>query len=293
MNPARIAIILVAGIAAVALALLVRNMAAKPKIAPMAQVSSQATQMIRVLTAKQDLTVGDRLTTDNMAWQSWPAATLNPAYVTDGMAAAPKPAASGPVNLNLAGKTVTDIATGGGPKMQSMVGGIVKETIYAGEPITAKKIVRGGDSGYMAVRLPPGTRAMSLPINVDNAAGGFIQPGDRVDVLSTHQDTAKGGTGGLIAETVLSNIKVLAVDQHTDTPKSGTTMIGATITLEVPASSAGALAKAKALGGMMIALRSYADIGGGSGGPSSASTGAGHTVRVFKGDAPVELVTSR
>src|SRR5579859_7333472 len=93
MNPARIAIILVAGVAAIALALVVRNMASKPNTGTVIQHASAtlAPPMTRVLVAKMDLAVGDRLNADNMAWQTWPAATLNPAYVTDGSLIAPQP----------------------------------------------------------------------------------------------------------------------------------------------------------------------------------------------------------
>ena len=198
--------------------------------------------------------------------------------------------ASGAVAAITAAKAkVNDIASSGGPKMQALAGAIVKDPIFAGEPITSVKIVRGGQTGYMAVRLPPGDVAMALPISVESDAGGFVQPGDRIDVLATHPDTSKNG-GGLVTQTVLSNIKVLAVDQHTDTPKGGvTSLIGATLTLEVPASDAETLAHAKAQGNLTMALRSYADIAGGA----RATQGPTDTVLLFKGGAPAETVTAR
>ena len=117
--------------------------------------------------AKVDLAVGQTLTQDNMAWQAWPAATVNTAYVTDGViATAPTPAAGA---INKAKATVGDMATGGGPKMQALMGAIVREAIYAGEPITSRKIVRSGNSSYMAVRLPEGMRAYSLPLSTEAA----------------------------------------------------------------------------------------------------------------------------
>ena len=284
MNPARIAIIVVAGVAAIVLALFVRNLAAPPKPPP-AAVQAAALPMARVLVAKADLAVGDRLAPDNMTWQPWPVATLNPAFITDGVpAAATKTGAAGAVNQ--AGKLVSDIATGGGPKLQAMVGDIVKEPIYAGEPITDHKVVRAGQSGYLAVRLPPGMRALSLPITVDTAAGGFIQPGDHVDIMTTHPDTAsKSGT--MVTEVVLANVLVLAIDQHTDSPKAGAALPGATITLEVPADSATIVARARTLG-LTLALRSYADIGGETHGQTQL-----HAVRIFKGGAPAELVSAQ
>ena len=233
MTPARIVILIVALVAAVGLALLVHGLFAQPKAPPPAAVAAAPPPtMTRVLVAKTDLAVGDRLSDQNMSWQGWPTATLNIAYITDGDTTVAK----APVDsvMQKAGKTVGDIATGGGPKMRAMIGDVVREPIYAGEPITAKKVVRSGDTSYMAIRLPQGMRAIALPISLESGAGGFIEPGDRVDVLSTHQDPNKNSSsGGMITETVLSNALVLAIDQKTDAAKA-TTVSGATITLEVP-----------------------------------------------------------
>jgi pilus assembly protein CpaB len=223
-----------------------------------------------------------------MSWQGWPTATLNVAYITDGDTTQAK----APVDtvIQKASKTVGDIATGGGPKMHAMIGDVVREPIYAGEPITAKKVVHSGDTSYMAIRLPQGMRAMALALSLESGAGGFIEPGDRVDVLSTHQDPNKNSSGGgMVTETVLSNALVLAIDQKTDAGKS-TTVSGATITLEVPDVNASAVAKARTQGGLTLALRSYADIGGQTGGPSADD---GHSVKIFKGGAPAEVVTAQ
>jgi pilus assembly protein CpaB len=242
----------------------------------------------RVLVAKTDLAVGERLSAENMNWQGWPTATLNAAYITDGETlAAPK----APVDaaLQKATKTVSDIATGGGPKLQAMIGDVVREPIFAGEPITAKKIVHSGDTSYMAIRLPQGMRAMAMPLSLESGAGGFIEPGDRVDVLSTHNDQAKSG-GGMITETVLSNALVLAIDQKTDAPKTGAPVTGATITIEVPDVNATAFARARTQGNLTMALRSYADIGGHTDG---AAADDGHTIKIYKGGAAAEVVTAQ
>jgi pilus assembly protein CpaB len=288
MTPARIVILIVALVAAVGLALLVHGLFAQPKAPPPAALAAApAPTMTRVLVAKTDLAVGERLSDQNMSWQGWPTATLNIAYITDGDTTVAK----APVDsvVQKASKTVGDIASGGGPKMRAMIGDVVREPIYAGEPITAKKIVRSGDTSYMAIRLPQGMRAMALPLSLESGAGGFIEPGDRVDVLSTHQDSNKSGGGGMVTETVLSNALVLAIDQKTDAAKA-TTVSGATITLEVPDMNASVVAKARTQGGLTIALRSYADIGGLTGGPSADD---GHSVKIFKGGAPAEVVTAQ
>jgi pilus assembly protein CpaB len=288
MTPARIAIVLVALVASVALALFVHGLFARPKPAPAPMVAAAAPPaMLRVLVAKTDLGVGDRLSADNITWQAWPAATLNPAYIADGPAAA-APQGLAATTINKAATTVGDMTSGGGPKLQAMIGDIVREPIYAGQPITAKIIVKSGDSSYMAVRLPSGMRAIALPISLESGAGGFIEPGDRIDVLSTHNDTNKNGSGGMVTETILSNVQVLAIDQHTDQPKTGATVAGATVTLEVPEASAITVARARTQGGLTMALRSYADMGGHTVGGTADS----HSIRIFKGGTAAEVVSA-
>ena len=288
MTPARIMIVVVALVASVGLALFVPGMFGRPKTtAPTAVAAAPpAPPMTRVLVAKADLHVGDRLSADNMAWQAWPAATMNASYITDGVVSAAAPNAAAQA-VRTATRTVSDMTSGGGPKLLSMVGAIVRDPIYTGEPITSKKIVRSGDTSYMAVRLPAGMVAMSLPINVESAAGGFINPGDRVDVLSTHADTTKGG-GGMVTETVLANTLVLAIDQHTDQPKAGAAILGATVTIEVPAVNAATVARARTQGGLTLALRSYADIAGHTKGGVDDS----HAVRIFRGGSAAESVSA-
>ena len=287
MTPARIMIIVVALVASVGLALFVHGMFARPKGPPPTVVAAApAPPMTRVLVAKVNLGVGDRLSPENLTWQSWPAATLNPSYITDGVVSADVQGAA-TTAVHQATRTVTDMTTGGGPKLQAMSGAIVRDAIYAGEPITSAKIVRSGDTSYMAVRLPAGMVAMSLPINVESAAGGFIQPGDRVDVMSTHADASKNG-GGMVTETVLANALVLAIDQHTDQPKAGASLVGATVTMEVPSPSASSLARARTQGGLTLALRSYADIGG----HTQGGVDDGHSVRIFRGGSSAETVSA-
>jgi Flp pilus assembly protein CpaB len=83
---------------------------------------------------------------------------------------------------------------------------------------------------------------------------------------------------------------VLAVDQHTDTPKNGASLPGSTLTLEIAESDVATLAHARSVGGLLMVLRSYADIGGGA---AVDGNGLGHSVRLFKGGAPAETVTAR
>ena len=144
----------------------------------------------------------------------------------------------------------------------------------------------------MSVVLRPGMRAMSVPVTVASAAGGFILPGDRVDVMQGHGvDGGAGGRAGFAAGTLLRNIRVLAIDQTSQAPKGGQSLVGAVATLEVPAQDAEVLVRAKAQGEVVLALRSYSDAGGpsGRGGVSTQDTGS---VRIIRNGQPSEVMVS-
>ena len=65
--------------------------------------------------------------------------------------------------------------------MSNLIGAVVREPIASGEPMVERKVVKGGEGGYLAVVLQPGMRAIGVPVSVESGAGGFILPGDRVD----------------------------------------------------------------------------------------------------------------
>jgi pilus assembly protein CpaB len=182
-----------------------------------------------------------------------------------------------------------DLAGGGGPAMQALKGAIVRETIVKGEPIVKGKIVTAGEGGYMSVRLGPGMRAVAVPVSAETGAGGFIQPGDKIDLIDSRPDNSQRA-GGFLTETVVSNARVLAVDQTTGQAKNGQSIVGATITLEVPAVIAPMVAEARARGGVMLALRSYTDTGGG---PGVGGQAAGAGVRLVKAGAVSEIMVSQ
>jgi pilus assembly protein CpaB len=162
-------------------------------------------------------------------------------------------------------------------------------------PSSAARSCGPGDSGYLAAYLEPGMRAMAIGVTVESAAGGFILPGDRVDVVFTGEDKSgvEGGGGKFIAGTVLHNVKVLAIDQSTRAGDDEQAVVGATATLEVGPQDAEILAQAKAQGELSLSLRSYADTAGPSGSIRRAAAAAApqrQTVRIYRGGAP-EVVT--
>lgn len=302
MKPARIAVICVAAIAAIALAFVVRAMGSsgKPVAVAAAGPAAPAEPMARVLVAAKDLKPGQRLAESDIAWKEWPVDEVNPAFITDGSVPLPKPptaaeaeAAAKPEGAVAAvTRAATDLTTGGAKA--DYVGSVVREPILAGEPIVPRKIVRAGASGYLAAYLEPGMRAMAIRVTVETAAGGFILPGDRVDVLLTRQTTL-GHLAGAAQEskfassTVMRNVKVLAIDQTTRAADDEQSVVGATATLELEPADAEALALAKSEGELSLVLRSYADTDGPSGrvAPPPRQNAA---VRIYRGGDPETVV---
>jgi len=285
MGAFRIAIIATAALAAILLAFMVRGMLAPKHAAAPAAVAAAPPQkpMAQVLTAKRDLAVGTRITQADLAWQAWPADALNPSFITNG--AAPMVQPQGAQKAAQTAAQATHDMMSQGP-MQAFDGAVVKEAIVQGEPISARKVVRGGQGGYMAVVLLPGMRAMAIPINAESAAGGFILPGDRVDVL---QSRAGPDGKGFVTETLMRNLRVLAIDQKTAPEKDAKALVGQVAVLEVPADDTLILARGKAQGEMHLALRSYADLGGAAG-PGVAKRG-GQVLKLYRGGQVSEVVS--
>lgn len=304
MKPARIIVICVAAVAAIGLALVVRAMGSSSN-SPTAVASAAAVParpMAKVLVAAKDLQPGQRLTESDLTWKDWPVDEVNPAFITDGTtpipaveaAEAAAPAARPPEGaVASVTRAATNLTTGGAKA--DYVGSVVREPILAGEPIVGRKIVRAGDSGYMAAYLEPGMRAMAIRVTVETAAGGFILPGDRVDVLLTRETNLsnmgaqEGERSKFASSTVMQNIKVLAIDQSTRAGDDEQAVVGATATLEVGPRDAEALALAKSEGELSLVLRSYADTGGPSGrvAPVVRQSSA---IRVYRGGAPEVVV---
>jgi pilus assembly protein CpaB len=276
MGAVRIAILAVAAAAAIALAFIVRGMMApdEPAVAA-APMAPPPKPMTRVLVAKKDLPVGHRIAVVDLSWQEWPIESLNPTFVTDGG----RPKVSPPEGVkkvaDKASEAAQDLMSGDEP-MKAFDGAIVKEAILTGEPLTPRKVVRGGEGGYMSIVLSPGMRAVSIPVTSETGAGGFILPGDRVDIL---QSRAQEGGKGYLTAVLMQNVRVLAIDQRTEPEEEAKSIVGGVATVEVAAADVEVLARGRAEGEMMLALRPYSDTGGPSrrGGP-----GANQTVRIVR-----------
>ncbi len=108
---------------------------------------------------------------------------------------------------------------------------IARTDIYQGEPITEAKIVKPGDRSMMAALLTPGMRAVSINIDPQTSTGGFVLPGDRVDIYFT-KDVADGQDTKTVSELLYSNLRVLAIDQTIAGSTEGS-VLGRTATVEI------------------------------------------------------------
>ncbi len=310
MKTSRYVVIGIAALAAILLAFMVRTLLApKPAATPVAAVHAAPApvQTMRVLVVSRNIKAGEHLNEGDLSWVDWPANLVNPAYIVDGPnngaakapagsedAAAKTPQAGAQVQKAgvKAGQIANDLM--GGSAKAAYVGGVAREDMLANEPVIASKIVRADEGGFMAVMLNPGMRAIAVPVSVDNTAGGFILPGDRVDILVTHQAQMPGGGTVDNVQPVLRNIRVLAIDQQVQLDKEKQSVIGATATLEVSPTDGQALTLAKASGTLSLMLRSYADAQGPSGLASTAPISGGNdSVRVFRNGQSSDVLVSR
>jgi pilus assembly protein CpaB len=202
-----------------------------PANLPMQTPIVQRMPTAQVLVAKQSLPVGSRLNADSLKWSDWPKDGVVDGFITKST----KPNA-----------------------VKDMTGKVVRLPIFAGEPLRAEKLV-DSNSHIMSSMLPAGKRAVSTEISVATGAGGFILPNDRVDVLMV-----KRGDGNTFnTDTVLSNIRVLAIDQRIEETADGKkTAVGATATLELSPEQSKILVVAQQMADKLtLALRSTADAG--------------------------------
>ena len=192
-------------------------------------------QSVDVLVAKGDIPMGQALAPGDVQWQPWPAS-----------------ASSG----NFIRKTDRPQA------VEDMSGLIARVPFIAGEPIREAKLVNAKGSGFMAAILPTGMRAVSTQISPETSAGGFILPNDRVDVILTRRDpnADKAGAGdSKTSETVLTNIRVLAIDQNIEEKGGQKVVVGKTATLELSPNQAETLVLSQQVGTLSLALRSVTD----------------------------------
>ena len=117
-------------------------------------------------------------------------------------------------------------------------------------------------SGFLAAVLPKGMRAVSMEVSAESGAGGFILPDDHVDIMLTRHDKAAeklSGVEKIVSETILRNVRVLAIDQAVEEKAGQKVVVGKTATLELTPDQAETLALSRQHGTLSLALRSLVD----------------------------------
>jgi pilus assembly protein CpaB len=227
MKAARVVVLTVA-IGAGGVAALLAGRSEKP---PEIKADTPHFDTVDILVAKSDIPRGQTLAPTDFTWEAWPANTASGNFIRK----SDRPKA-----------------------LEDLSGMIVRAAFVTGEPIREAKLVNAKGSGFMAAILPAGMRAISTQISPETGAGGFILPNDRVDVIMTprgNRDAEKGGA----SETILRNVRVLAIDQTVEEKNGQRVVVGKTATLELAPGQAEILALSQQQGVLSLALRSIAD----------------------------------
>ncbi|MBT5051226.1 MAG: Flp pilus assembly protein CpaB [Rhodospirillaceae bacterium] len=189
-----------------------------------------------VLVAKKNIPRGRFIKPDELLWQAWPEGRLSPAY-----------------------------ATKGERKKTDFVGSVVRNSLVAGQPVTDEAVVKAGERGFLAAVLTPGMRAVSVKVSAVSAISGLVFPGDRVDLILTGKFKIAGASKGernlfRAAETVLTNVRILALDQRTDDQKGNdkAKRVPKTATFELTPKQVQMVSVARNLGNLSLSLRSLA-----------------------------------
>jgi pilus assembly protein CpaB len=201
--------------------------------APQAEAAQEVPKGPKVLVAQRALPVGTIITADSVSFQLWPKEMIQDAYFIDGEA-----------------------------DMAKLIGTVARFPITAGQPVTQGALVAPGDRGFLAAALGPGMRAVTIPVSFKTGVGGFVFPGDHVDLMLTQTVKGDGPQPLKAAETILRNVRVLATDQATETEiVEGKSVVRASrsVTLEVTPRIAEKIAVAQTIGTITLSLRSIAD----------------------------------
>jgi len=188
-------------------------------------------ETVEVLVASSDIGVGQTLSPQNMSWQTWPAASASAQFIQR---------KSKPEALN------------------DYSGALVRIAFASGEPIRESKIIKAGSSGYVAALLPPGMRAIAMEISPEAGAGGFILPNDHVDVILTRVEK-RAQDDFYTVETILSDVRVLAIDQTIEDKNGQRVIVGKIATLALTPRQSETLALARRLGTLSLVLRGLRD----------------------------------
>ena len=220
------------------------------------QVSSPTIELEQVLVADQDIPLGTNIKPNMLRWQEWPRDAVAKGFMT--RSADPK-------------------------AKEGIEGAIARGAFFKGEPLREAKVVRS-DRGYMSAILPSGQRAIATNISTETSAGGFILPNDRVDVIMTRR-VKDGSADEFVTETILGNVRVLAIDQTIEEKDGESVKVGETATLQLSPKQAEVLIVAQQMADRLsLSLRSLEDS------KSDVTTAAYHLLTGERGAGTVRVI---
>lgn len=198
----------------------------------------EATNKVEILVAAKNIPMGKELAEGDMKWQMWPQDSV------------------------FAGAIVR---TEKQPSKEAATGRML-QALAAGQPLHPSMVSSAGKGNFLAVTLKEGMRAIAISVKAQTMAGGFVGPGDRVDVIVTYKikvrDKDNPAVQSMIdqyaSETVLENVRVLAADQKAIREEEKA-KVARTVTLEVSAAEAEKLALAQEMGDLKLTLRGVGD----------------------------------
>ena len=221
-----IAALVIAGIAA----FLARSWLSAERSGPVTAEKPAVVVESEILVAAANLPAGRILQKGDLAWANWPEKGLPDQYI----------------------RKVT------GNEMQDLMGAVVRSGILAREPLTTGGVVKKDDRGFMSAILTPGMRAVSIRVSPTTGVSGFVFPGDRVDLILTQSISHDSGAKVRASETILTNIRVLGIDQRSDDQENAPN-VAKTATLEVTPAQAEQIALLSDMGEISLSLRSLGD----------------------------------
>lgn len=229
MSARQLIVLAFAAVAAVLALVVIRGMGSRS-----AEPTTQASASIageQVLVVARDVPQGAALTPSDLAVATFPEGSVTPAFI----------------RISQMPSAQTDF-----------VGAVTRRAFAQGEPIVLNSVLQPDGHGFMAALLEPGYRAVAVEIAPEAAAGGFIQPNDRVDVIVTHEVQGEEGGEQIRSEIVLQDVRVLAIGDQTQTQTSGeapAVLNAATTVLELTAEDARVLQMGREMGEVSLALR--------------------------------------
>jgi pilus assembly protein CpaB len=201
---------------------------------------------VEILVASKDLRIGQELASGDMKWQSWPKGNL------------------------FGGAVVREKEQ----KPEEALKGRLRRDVADGEPILKTYMLGESKGNVVAASLEPGMRAVSIEVSAETMVAGFITAGDFVDVILTYKtrfttDDDDPRVGEMInrnidksaIETILENVRVLAVDQTAQRPEEGKIKVGKTVTLALSPEDSERVILARDMGPLTLALRGIGDKG--------------------------------